>query len=119
MKPLLEAKNFHLTKYGVNGDKDTKLAFDEWRDDIEEYLNTYLSMIKEMIQNAAGHSETIDQDNVSDVCVSAGVAEHYLSWTFAGVNDEIYTLVNTYLGGKTKKAFMTSSTRGFKFTVRW
>ena len=43
-KSLMDPKNFEL-KY-LDGDKEIKNAIDEWRDDMEEYLNSFFPNLK-------------------------------------------------------------------------
>ena len=90
-KKLIVAKNIQLTKYGANGDKDTQLLFDEWRDDMEEYLNAYRPVIKYVLQKAARYPEDIDEDNCGELVRRAGIRCQGLMWILAPANDEFYT----------------------------
>ena len=50
-KSLMDPKNFEL-KY-LDGDKKTKNAIDEWRDDMEEYLNSFFPNLKFFLEKTA------------------------------------------------------------------
>ena len=37
----------------MDGNKETKIFIDEWREDLEEYLNSYFPDIKHVMEKAA------------------------------------------------------------------
>ena len=59
-KSLMDPKNFEL-KY-LDGDKETKNAIDEWRDDMEEYLNSFFPNLKFFMEKAARWKTEIDEE---------------------------------------------------------
>lgn len=112
LKPLLDPKSFALTKY--DGSPGEKEDFEEWRDDMEEYLETYRSNIKPILQKAARFQHEITRSNFEDVVHEAKVDPHSLQWSFDTVTEEIYTFMKKFLKGRAKKAFVTSSHGGFE-----
>ena len=61
-KSLMDPKKFDL-KY-LDGDKETKNAIDEWRDDMEEYLNSFFPNLKFFMEKAARWKIEIDEENL-------------------------------------------------------
>ena len=112
LRPLLDPKSFTLVKYdGAPGEKED---FEEWRDDMEEYLETYRTNIKPILQKAARFEHEITRGNFDEVVREAKIDPMSLSWDFDTVTEEVYTFMKKFLKGRAKKAFVTSSHGGFE-----
>ena len=71
-----------------DGGKGEKEGFEEWRDDLEDQLETYFPGIKSILTVAARATVEITESNFEDLVRTAGVDPHALTWTHRTVNDE-------------------------------
>ena len=110
-RQLIDAKNFTLKVF--DGDRDSKQAFEEWREDIQDYLNSFFPGIKGVLDRAARWKDEIDQHNIHALVQDAGIDPQSLAWTYADANQEIYTFIKKYVTNRARKAFETSSNGGF------
>ena len=108
-KSLLDSKQFVLVKFDGDEKLGNKENFDEWRDDIEEYLNAQRPGLKAVLEAAARYGEEISRYNFEDVVRKAGLNPGSISWSYKEVAKDAFTFIKKYLTGRAKKAFMTSS----------
>ena len=110
-KSLIDSKNFVIAKF--DGDKAVKEDWDEWRDDLEDYLETFFPKIKTVLTKAARWAAVITAENFDEICRAAGGSELDLAWTYMAANDEIFRYVKKQLTGRARKAFITTEQGGF------
>ena len=110
-RKLIDAKNFTLKVF--DGDRDSKNAFDEWREDMQKYLETYYPMINPILDKAARWEHEIAQDNIQQIAAAAYVDTSALQWTYNEVNKDIFTFMKKYVLNRARKAFATSRNGGF------
>ena len=110
-KSLLDTKNFTLTK--VDGDKESKIVWEDWREDLEEYLNALRPEIKKVLQKAARWKFEITEDEFEKIADAAGTRVDTLKWSYKSVNEELATFVKRHVTGRARKAFQASLQGGF------
>ena len=98
-KSLLDPKQFVLVKFDGDEQLGNKEHFEEWRDDIEEYLNSQRPGLKAVLEAAARFGEEISHYNFVDVVRKAGLNPSSMSWTYEEVAKDAFTFIKKYLTG--------------------
>ena len=111
-RKLIDSKNFQLKVF--DGDTDTKNTFEEWREDMQDYLETFFPQISMILDKAARWGDDITGTNISDVVRAAGVQPSDLAWTYEDANRDIATFIKKYVLNRARKAFTTSRNGGFE-----
>lgn len=110
-KGLVNAKDFTLKIY--DGEAHNKMNWEEWREDLEDFIETVRSNAKVIMEKSSRWPEEITASNFNQVVAAAGLREQDLTWTYEKVDAELYTFVKKYISGKARKAFKSTQLGGF------
>ena len=109
-RSMLDLKNFNVKN--LDGDKETKIELDDWREDMEDYMNSSMPHLKQVMEKASRWKEEIDEGEFHKILTSIGINLHQLTWQFDDLQDEPYSFMKKRTLGRARKAF-TTATLGF------
>ena len=111
-RSLIDPKTFKLTVF--DGDKhENKQMWEDWREDMEDYLNQFHPGIKAILEKAARWKSEVTIGEFAAVVGQAGIDPGALTWNFNVVDQEIFTFIRKFLTGRARKAFSSSEVGGF------
>ena len=103
---LIDSRSFELNS--PDGNKDSTTAIDEWREDMEEHVNSYLPISIYIMEIAARRKFEINNDEVVELTQELNIDAHQLTWRMRDLNGEAATLMKKKLAGRARKAFTTA-----------
>ena len=96
-KKLLDPKNFNLTIF--DGDKESKLEWEEWKEDMLDFLNGYFPGSKDILEKAGRWKEDIDEHQLSSICSELNFNPMANGWSYEGVKKYVNSFMRKYLKG--------------------
>ena len=111
MKSLLDTKQFQIRT--LDGAPEHKMALDDWREDMEEYLEAFRPSIKLILAKAARWTKDVDETEFGIMCGELGIQTMRLKWEFKNADAELYTFIKRHLQGRARRAFISTQLGGF------
>ena len=105
-KKIIDLKPFKIEK--LDGDKETKNFLEEWRDDVEDFMNGHHTGLKAVMQKAARWKTEIDEEQIDLLLSELGTNRQSLQWTIEEIDDEPVTFLKKHLMGMARKAFIAA-----------
>ena len=105
-RSLVDPKN--MTLRAADTDKDPRSVFEEWRDDLEDYVEESHVNLKPVLQKVARWRNEVDENEFRSILQGLSLDVNGLHWTYETVSRELKTFIKKYIQGRGRKAFSAS-----------
>ena len=87
----------------MDTDKKPKSVFEEWRDDLEDYVEEFHVNLKPVLQKVARWRNEVDENESGSILQSLSLDVNGLHWTYETVSRELKTYIKKYIQGRGRK----------------
>ena len=95
-RSLIDPKTFKF-KICEGAENESRQVWEDWREDMDDYLNQFHKDIKPILEQAARWKRDIDEAEFTTVVNSAGIQFGQLTWSYSIVEKELSTFIKDWL----------------------